>query len=131
MTAFEKLRYYMDSALDVSSKELTPVSEVIRRSLPDFIEGLRAVIVDSGATPGQKIQAVDLAFTAWTKCVKFGLQDERTAVLRDRAVAQRAEAIATKMAARAENKKHDLVIAAKRKRFARALAKATAKQEKK
>lgn len=131
MTALEKLAYYLDSALDVSSKELKPVSEVIRRSLPDIIEGLRAVIVDPAATPAQKLQAVDLAFTAWYKCLKANLQTERAQVLKDRTKAEHARAVAEKIKATVERKQADLKIAATRRRYARALAKAAKQQEKK
>src|SRR5712692_6829406 len=110
MTPLERLQYYMGTALDISSKDLRPVSKVISELLPDILRGLRDVILDPSTSPSVRMQAIALAFSAWVRCLKADLQDERTEAIRSRAKAKHAEATAAKMTARAENKKSDLEI---------------------
>jgi hypothetical protein len=132
MTPFEQLEYFLTQALErVADEKLKYLSDALIPRLPEVVNGLADIISsqDANVTSATRLRCCELLLRVWSRIVKFDLTGQRVAALRDRASAERAAATATKMAARAANKKHDLVVAKTRRRYARALAKANGPEQ--
>lgn len=124
MNSLDKLDYLMQKALDqCQSENLRSVVDALRELLPDVLNTLQSLSVNPSATTAQRIHAAELILGIHARVISADNEYQRTEAIKAKSRALAEAARATKMAARAENKKHDLETARVRRRYARALAK--------
>ena len=123
---WDKLEFYLLSAIDKSANDGSAVSDAIKDVIPDLISALKALIVstDPSVTSAQRMRACEILFSSWSRCLRADLREQRAEVSTQKWRAKQAAALAQRTTAKAQDKKSQLEISKERKRIQRQLTNA-------
>jgi hypothetical protein len=114
----DKLTFYLQAVIEKTGvAKYRSVSAALLPVLPQMIQAIADVIADPGTTAAQRIQCAEMLMSLWGRCRADEYREERVLTVKERAMA-------AKIAAKTQDRKHKLTVLAEQKRIDKLLQQA-------